>query len=127
MAHVLGNLRYRYYQGCCENVAKLVATNASGSSAHSSARDRAFNSELRLQADMLRCIVGNPFRPVPDSLSPTTTVVELAQSVSAGTECGFALHDALLESGRADLAGHFAREQWHPKGCWAVDLILGKK
>jgi hypothetical protein len=32
----------------------------------------------------------------------------------AGVENGF------------DLAEHFQVEQWHPKGCWVVDLLLGK-
>jgi hypothetical protein len=35
------------------------------------------------------------------------------------------LHDALLEAGHAELAEAF-REPMHPKGCWALDLILGK-
>jgi hypothetical protein len=36
------------------------------------------------------------------------------------------LHDALLEAGHPELAEHFQQEQWHPKGCFALDLILGK-
>jgi hypothetical protein len=28
--------------------------------------------------------------------------------------------------GHAELAEHFRQERWHPKGCWAVDLILAK-
>jgi hypothetical protein len=43
-----------------------------------------------------------------------------------GADACFALHDALLESGFPDLAAHFMEEQFHPKGCWAVDMILGK-
>ncbi len=35
--------------------------------------------------------------------------------------------DALLEAGHAELAEHFQKESWHPKGCWVVDLVLGKK
>jgi hypothetical protein len=52
-------------------------------------------------------------------------VVRLAEALYAGADCGFALHDALLEIGYTDLAEHF-REPCHPKGCWAVDLILGR-
>jgi hypothetical protein len=34
----------------------------------------------------------------------------------------------LLEVGCADLAEHFSEAgEWHPKGCWALDVILGKK
>jgi hypothetical protein len=32
----------------------------------------------------------------------------------------------LLEAGHAELAAHF-QERDHPKGCWALDLILGKR
>ena len=55
------------------------------------------------------------------------TVVQLAESLYAGQDCAFALHDALLEAGHAELAEHFREERSHPKGCWVVDLILGKK
>ena len=44
-----------------------------------------------------------------------------------GQDRAFALHDALLEAGHAELAEHFRQETWHPKGCWVVDLILGRK
>jgi hypothetical protein len=33
----------------------------------------------------------------------------------------------LLDAGHPELADHFHTDQSHPKGCWAVDLILGKK
>lgn len=36
------------------------------------------------------------------------------------------LHDALLEAGHVGLAEHF-RDPEHPKGCWAMDMILGKE
>jgi hypothetical protein len=41
-------------------------------------------------------------------------------------DCTFALHDALLEAGCGELADHFT-EPRHPKGCWALDVILGKE
>jgi hypothetical protein len=66
---------------------------------------------------------------VISSCSPESwpaSVVSLAEAVYNGADATFALHDALLESGFPDLAAHFQAEQWHMKGCWAVDLILGK-
>jgi hypothetical protein len=37
------------------------------------------------------------------------------------------LHDALLDAGLPDLAEHFSNSaEWHPKGCWAVDLLTGR-
>lgn len=78
------------------------------------------------QAALLRHFVGNPYRPYPAPDCWPCTVVQLADAVYTGQDCGFALHDALLEAGHADLAAHFRQEQQHPKGCWAVDLVLGK-
>jgi hypothetical protein len=76
----------------------------------------------RQQADLFRHIFGPPLS-VPSSLP--SAVCELAESVYRGENASFVLHDALLEAGHADLAAHF-REPYHPKGCWALDLILGK-
>ena len=78
------------------------------------------------QANLLRHIMGNPFRPCPTPPSWPSTVVQLAESLYDGQDCAFALHDVLLEAGQAELAEHFLKETWHPKGCWAMDLILGK-
>ena len=36
------------------------------------------------------------------------------------------LADALEEAGHFELAEHFRQETWPPKGCWVVDMILGK-
>lgn len=83
--------------------------------------------ETSEQVSLLRHIIGNPFRPYPVPAHWPAAVVQLAESLYNGTDCGFALHDALLEAGHTELAEHFAKEQWHPKGCWVVDLILGKK
>jgi hypothetical protein len=71
-------------------------------------------------------IIGNPFRPHPAPPSWPAAVVSLAEAVYKGADATFALHDALLEAGHPDLAAHFHAEQWHPKGCWVVDLLLGK-
>jgi hypothetical protein len=77
-------------------------------------------------AALLRHFIGNPFRPYPSPPSWPSSVIELAQALYDRQPCHFALHDALLESGHSELAEHF-KEPDHPKGCWAVDLILGKQ
>jgi hypothetical protein len=82
--------------------------------------------DRRVLFDCLRDVLGNPFRPYPALPSWPSTVVQLAESLYAGQDCAFALHDALLEAGHADRAEHFRGEKSHPKGCWVVDLILGK-
>jgi hypothetical protein len=77
------------------------------------------------QPVLLRHIIGNPFRPYAAPPSWPAPVVKLAEAMYAGEDCSFALHDALLEAGHPELAEHF-REKEHPKGCWVVDVILGK-
>lgn len=86
----------------------------------------AFAAARRQQADLLREIVGNPFRTFAVPLQWPPTVLELAQSLYAGGHCAFALHDALLETGHTEFAEHFVGQE-HPKGCWVLDLLLGKK
>jgi hypothetical protein len=100
--------------------------------------EAAFDAELAAQCALLRDICGNPFRPVP--VSPgwqTPQVVALAQAaydqreLPAGTldqACLAVLADALEEAGCTDLTilGHLRGPGPHVRGCWAVDLILGK-
>jgi hypothetical protein len=82
--------------------------------------------EQAYQADLLREIVGNPFQAVAAPSWWPSSVSELAEAIYQGDECAFALHDALLEAGHVELAEHFRQER-HPRGCWAIDCILGKQ
>ncbi|MBL8792847.1 MAG: hypothetical protein JNM56_02985 [Planctomycetia bacterium] len=78
------------------------------------------------QAILLRHLFGNPFRPYPAPASWPSLVIDLAQQLYAGADVRLVLHDALLDAGHADLAEHFRQEAAHPKGCWVLDLVLGK-
>jgi hypothetical protein len=89
-------------------------------------QEEGWNNECAAQAALLRHLLGNPFRPYPVPPSWPSAVVKLAESMYAAEDCSFALRDALLEGGHPELAEHFQKEQWHPKGCWVVDMILGK-
>ena len=78
------------------------------------------------------CIFGNPFRPVTvDPAWLTTAVVKLAQAIY--DERRFQempiLADALEEAGctNADILHHCRSEGPHVRGCWVVDVILGKQ
>jgi hypothetical protein len=80
--------------------------------------------ERRELANILRGIAGSPFRPATPY---SQTIIALARALRSGSDCAFALHDALLESGHAELAEHFREpKELHPEGCWAMDLIVGK-
>jgi hypothetical protein len=90
--------------------------------------------EAQAQADLLRCIIGNPFRPVtprPAWLAwEGGTVPKLAEAIYE--ECAFdrlpILADALEEAGctEPDLLAHLRGPGPHVRGCWALDLLLGK-
>jgi hypothetical protein len=82
-------------------------------------------------APLLRCVVGNPFRPVAaDPAWRTSTVVALAEAVYADRAWDRLpiLADALEDAGCTDPAvlGHLRGPGPHARGCWAVDLLLGK-
>ena len=89
--------------------------------------DELHASVWRELAHLVRHIVPNPFRPHQRRACWPSAVTQLAAALYHGHDCGFALHDALLEAGDAELAEHFRKEVWHPKGCWVIDLILRRK
>ncbi len=82
-------------------------------------------------ANARREIFGNPFRPV--TFSPdwrTSTVVARAQQMYESRDFGAvpvlatALQDAGCDS--ADVLDHCRGPGPHVRGCWVVDLVLGK-
>jgi hypothetical protein len=86
---------------------------------------------LATQAELLRCVVGTPFRPLCVDSPLTRTVAALAQGIY--DERSFdrlpVLADALEEAGctNADILNHCRSDGPHVRGCWVVDLLLGKK
>ncbi|WP_439621244.1 hypothetical protein [Gemmata sp.] len=80
---------------------------------------------------LLRDIFGNPFRPV--AVAPewrTSTVVALANQMYESREFGAMpiLADALQDAGcdSDDILVHCRQTGDHVRGCWVVDLVLGK-
>ena len=83
-------------------------------------------------------IFGNPFRPVSFDLAwRTPNVVALADAIYQERELPSGLldrtrlailADALMDAGcdSADILAHCRSEGTHVRGCWVVDLILGK-
>jgi hypothetical protein len=83
------------------------------------------------QAEILRCVAGNPFRRSRfDPAWHTSDVRAIAAGVYA--DAAFdrlpILADAFQDAGctAARLLAHLRSGGPHARGCWAVDLVLGK-
>ena len=110
-----------------------VARVASWGNPHLSRAD-----EQLAQCQLVRDIFGNPFRPAAISTAwQTPQVVPLAQAAYDQRELPSGtldparlavLADALEEAGcdNADVLNHLRGPGPHVRGCWAVDLLLGK-
>lgn len=80
---------------------------------------------------LIRDVFGNPYQPV--ALAPTwrtTAVVELAAGMYESADFGPmpVLADALEDAGCTNpaLPAHCRDAGSHVRGCWVVDLVLGK-
>jgi len=82
--------------------------------------------ERQEQARLLRDIIPNPFAAALSRPEFPAEVVALARTLYAGLDRRALLFKALIQGGHTDLAKHFQTTPLHPKGCWALDLILGK-
>ncbi|HEX4610413.1 MAG TPA: hypothetical protein VH092_19640 [Urbifossiella sp.] len=93
---------------------------------------RAYAEQGRPMMAILRCVFGNPFRPIAVGPSwRTSAVVALAVGIYA--ERAFdrlpVLADALEDAGCGDeeVLAHCRGAGPHVRGCWVVDLVLGKQ
>ncbi|MCE9568373.1 MAG: hypothetical protein K8U57_40755 [Planctomycetes bacterium] len=82
-------------------------------------------------ACILRDIVGNPFRPVAFSMEwRTTTAVLLAKQMYEDSDFSVMpiLADALQDAGceNDNILNHLRSDEPHYRGCWVLDLVLGK-
>jgi hypothetical protein len=128
-------------RGVAGEVAGRVAREVAGEAAGEVAADLAAAvtgevarlEEEKAQADLLRCIFGNPFRPRPALGAAVLSwnggaVVRLAEATY--TDQTFAalpvLSDMLEEAGATDpaLLAHCRGPGPHARGCFALDLIL---
>jgi hypothetical protein len=88
--------------------------------------------EEAAHCDLLRDIFGNPFRPVAfDTDWRTSTAVALAKQMYDSRDFSAMpiLADALQDAGcnNDDVLTHCRDEKGvHVRGCWVVDLVLGK-
>ncbi len=84
------------------------------------------------QAELLRDIFGNPFRPIAvDRSWLTPTVKSLAQSIYDDRAFDQMPHlaDELVKSGcdNQEILVHCRGARTHVRGCWVVDLVLGRE
>jgi hypothetical protein len=116
-------------RGCARGAAgRVFSTVYYGEGLYDEARRAA---ERAAHLALVRCVFNNPFRPV--AAAPawlTTTVVALAQAVYDDRVFDYlpVLADALEDAGCTDEAilSHCRDQGPHVRGCWVVDLILGK-
>ena len=86
----------------------------------------------RPHAPVIQCVFGNPFRPVAfDPHWRTADTVGLARGIYEDRAFDRLplLADALMDAGCADeqVLGHCRSDGPHVRGCWVVDLVLGKE
>jgi hypothetical protein len=118
---------------CEPNAERAVVRHAARAAADV---ERAYAGSRRDRMALFREVVGNPFRPAP-ALDPAWlswnggTVPKLAEAIY--DERAFdrlpVLADALEDASCADpdLLGHLRGPGPHVRGCWVVDLLLGKE
>jgi hypothetical protein len=90
--------------------------------------------EETFRTETLRCLFGNPYRPV--QIQPAWlrwkdgTIPRLTLAIYDGRDFASlpVLADALEEAGctDADILGHCRGPEPHARGCWVVDALLGR-
>jgi hypothetical protein len=98
-------------------------------------KSRSYTAERKAYAALVRDIFGNPFREA--SIDPAClawndcTVSRIARAIydERAFERMPILADALEDAGcdNADILNHCRGSGVHVRGCWVVDLLLGKK
>jgi hypothetical protein len=96
--------------------------------------EREGEEEAQQQITLLRCIVGNPFRPVAVSPAWLTwnggAVGHLAEAIYEDRAFDRlpALASVLEAAGcdEPDILRHCRQSGPHARGCWVIDLLLGK-
>jgi hypothetical protein len=89
------------------------------------------DAEELAQAELVRDVIGKPFRKVKINKKwLTSTVLALAHGIYADRAFDRLpiLADALQDAGcdNPDVLGHCRGPGPHVRGCWVVDLLLGK-
>jgi hypothetical protein len=115
-------------------VPRWSADRVSRESAEAAAKTVTWDEARDAQIQLFREVLGNPFRPAiidPDWLAwNNRTVVKLATTIYQDRRweimpiLGDALEDAMCDN--SEILEHCRGPRPHARGCWVVDLILGK-
>jgi hypothetical protein len=129
---VWADLHRRYASRSAFETTRGGAYAAAHSASDSSAPHLFGHGDDREQTKLLREIFGNPFRPVTfDPAWRTSTAVALAAQMYESRDFGAMpiLADALQDAGceNANILDHCRGSGPHVRGCWVVDLVLGKE
>ena len=109
-----------------QSVAECVAIAVAGDN-----EGLAWEAERQAQARLLKELFGNPFRPVafgPAWRSETVSALAAGIYADRAFDRMPILADALEEAGcdHPDVLAHCRGPGPHARGCWVVDLVLGK-
>jgi hypothetical protein len=131
---IVDNVRHNTAQAAAREAHDVEVTTRGGAAKPVAAYTAGAAAEARRQADLLRDLFGDPFRPAVLDPAWLTwkdgTVPKLARAVYDDRR--FAdlpiLADALEEAGcmDADILAHCRKGGEHFRGCWVLDLLLGK-
>jgi hypothetical protein len=113
----------------CADVFGEIADKAAG--AKEGAFQKAFEAEEAAEADLLRCVFGSPFRRTAFKAKwKTAAVIALAQQMYDSRDFTTmpSLADALRDAGcdNEAILSHCGGPGPHVRGCWPVDMLLGK-
>jgi hypothetical protein len=128
-AFVVGHLELARQNLTKEEEERTV--NSQGATVKNAIISRGRKQELKEQARLIRDIFGNPFRPVvvePSWLTSTVLALTSQMYDSRDFSPMPILADALQDAGcdNEDILNHCRQPSEHVRGCWVVDLILGK-
>jgi hypothetical protein len=93
---------------------------------------KSWREELAAQCDLARCIFGNPFRTPPEApeWARSETARQMARVITdEGRNADLPiLADALEDAGceDTDVLAHCRDGGRHGRGCWVIDVILGR-
>jgi hypothetical protein len=122
---------------CTSDAARATADTVADATENAIAYKAARGEELAIQSHILRDIVGNPFRPPPSITKGILLwngglIVRMAQAICEDRdftqESMGVMADGLEEAGvdDASLLEHLRGPGPHCRGCFAIDMLLGK-